>query len=389
MFYFARFFILLVLVSIFCSSCVNKYTRRNEEQKVLRVVKSEKPMLHDTLFFKSAKLIPLETTTDCLIRKIDKIYVVDDKMIIFDDRLDAVYLFDTKGNFITRIGARGQGPKEYIQITDIYVDAEKKEILLLCDIPYKIMFFNLDGKFIREFNTKKYYEGFSQIGDTILCVPSEYEEKRNIDIYTVSGEFQETMWVDSDIQTYRMDNQSTTYSFSSGSTMSGFRDEVLFTYSYVPYIYAYRNGNITIKYQLDFGDLWIPTNLLNKRTPANELQQICMKEGYKIVLENMMETSDYLLLNTNNSFIVYDKATNRCTEYFSIIHSETGIGMPHFIPVPNSNYIAQTIEASRLLMTLENRKKVNEQRGIATTFDIEKYGIKTDDNPLVILYELP
>ena len=40
-------------------------------------------------------------------------------------------------------------------------------------------------------------------------------------------------------------------------------------------------------------------------------------------------------------------------------------------------------------MTLENRKKVNEQRGIATTFDIEKYGIKTDDNPLVILYELP
>ena len=389
MFYFARFFILLVLVSIFCSSCVNKYTRRNEEQEVLRVVKSEKPMLHDTLFFKSAKLIPLETTTDCLIRKIDKIYVVDDKMIIFDDRLDAVYLFDTTGNFITRIGARGQGPKEYIQITDIYVDAEKKEILLLCDIPYKIMFFNLDGKFIREFNTKKYYEGFSQIGDTILCVPSEYEEKRNIDIYTVSGEFQETMWVDSDIQTYRMDNQSTTYSFSSGSTMSGFRDEVLFTYSYVPYIYAYRNGNITIKYQLDFGDLWIPTNLLNKRTPANELQQICMKEGYKIVLENMMETSDYLLLNTNNSFIVYDKATNLCTEYFSIIHSETAIGMPHFIPVPNSNYIAQTIEASRLLMTLENRKKVNEQRGIATTFDIEKYGIKTDDNPLVILYELP
>ena len=291
----------------------------------MRVVKSEKPMLHDTLFFKSAKLIPLETTTDCLIRKIDKIYVVDDKMIIFDDRLDAVYLFDTKGNFITRIGARGQGPKEYIQITDIYVDAEKKEILLLCDIPYKIMFFNLDGKFIREFNTKKYYEGFSQIGDTILCVPSEYEEKRTIDIYTVSGEFQETMWVDSDIQTYRMDNQSTTYSFSSGSTMSGFRDEVLFTYSYVPYIYAYRNGNITIKYQLDFGDLWIPTNLLNKRTPANELQQICMKEGYKIVLENMMETSDYLLLNTNNSFIVYDKATNRCTEYFSIIHSETAI----------------------------------------------------------------
>ena len=85
MFYFARFFILLVLVSIFCSSCVNKYTRRNEEQEVLRVVKSEKPMLHDTLFFKSAKLIPLETTTDCLIRKIDKIYVVDDKMIIFDD----------------------------------------------------------------------------------------------------------------------------------------------------------------------------------------------------------------------------------------------------------------------------------------------------------------
>lgn len=387
--YIIRLLLLFVILPAFSLNCANNEPRRDDKQEVLRVVKSEEPMLHDTLFFKSAKLIPLETTTDCLIRKIDKIFVVDDKMIIFDDRLDAVYIYDSTGKFITRIGTRGQGPKEYIQITDIYVDVDKKEILLLCDRPYKIMFFNLDGKFIREFNTKKYYEGFSQIGDTILCVPSEYEEKRNIDIYTVSGEFQETMWVDSDVQTYRMDNQSTTYSFSSGSTMSGFRDEVLFTYSYVPYIYAYRNGNITIKYQLDFGDLWIPSNLLNKRTPANELQQICMKEGYKIVLENMMETSDYLLLNTNNSFIVYDKTTNRCTEYFSIIHSETGIGMPRFIPIPNSNHIAQAIEANRFLRMLEDRKKINVQYGIANSIDIEKYGIKIDDNPLVILYELP
>ena len=63
--------------------------------------------------------------------------------------------------------------------------------------------------------------------------------------------------------------------------------------------------------------------------------------------------------------------------------------MPRFIPIPNSNHIAQAIEANRFLRMLEDRKKINVQYGIANSIDIEKYGIKIDDNPLVILYELP
>ena len=56
---------MFVILPAFSLNCANNEPRRDDKQEVLRVVKSEEPMLHDTLFFKSAKLIPLETTTDC------------------------------------------------------------------------------------------------------------------------------------------------------------------------------------------------------------------------------------------------------------------------------------------------------------------------------------
>jgi hypothetical protein len=66
--------------------------------------------------------IKLDSTDDALFRKIDKIKIVDDKIYISDWKLRKLLAFNMDGSFAGLVGRRGQGPGEYLQVTDFDVD---------------------------------------------------------------------------------------------------------------------------------------------------------------------------------------------------------------------------------------------------------------------------
>lgn len=69
----------------------------------------------------SVRYIPLETTDSCLIGSIDKLLTTDegDFVVVDKEIAAAVYLFGADGRFRNRIGSRGQGYGEYVQIEDV------------------------------------------------------------------------------------------------------------------------------------------------------------------------------------------------------------------------------------------------------------------------------
>ncbi|MDR0605860.1 MAG: 6-bladed beta-propeller [Bacteroidales bacterium] len=62
-------------------------------------------------------IIPLETTDDCLISKIDKIEIKNDRIYIMDRLAQSVYVFDMGGKYLNKICNRGQGPGEYTNLS--------------------------------------------------------------------------------------------------------------------------------------------------------------------------------------------------------------------------------------------------------------------------------
>lgn len=69
----------------------------------------------------SVHYIPLETSDSCLIGSVDKLLRTDDGNFIVVDKevASSVLLFDPEGNFLNRIGCRGQGQSEYVMIEDV------------------------------------------------------------------------------------------------------------------------------------------------------------------------------------------------------------------------------------------------------------------------------
>lgn len=68
------------------------------------------------------KYVPLETTKEALIKHVEKMFITDSLIIIFDDMLSDIFLFDQEGKYINKCGRKGEGPGEHILFNDVSFD---------------------------------------------------------------------------------------------------------------------------------------------------------------------------------------------------------------------------------------------------------------------------
>jgi hypothetical protein len=107
--------------------------------------------------FLSASPIVLETNKESLIGTIDKLYLTDSLIIIFDGKQMCIFVFDIQGKYIRRIGEKGNGPGEYIELNDVFYDAANKQILAHERYKNKIYTYNLHGELMSQSKVAKFH----------------------------------------------------------------------------------------------------------------------------------------------------------------------------------------------------------------------------------------
>ena len=88
-------------------------------------------------FFKEPKTIILETTEDCLIKRIHGIEIFNEKIYIHDDKMKRLFVFNIDGKFNCEIGKPGAGPGEYVELSDFTID-RKNNVIYLWDEAQKM-----------------------------------------------------------------------------------------------------------------------------------------------------------------------------------------------------------------------------------------------------------
>ena len=91
--------------------------------------------------------IPLETDSSCFIEEISTISVTDSFIFVSD--MYRLLLFSRSGKFLRKIGTAGRGPGEYLNLGDIRIDEQDREVYLLS--PKVILVFGFNGEFKRDF----------------------------------------------------------------------------------------------------------------------------------------------------------------------------------------------------------------------------------------------
>ena len=95
--------------------------------------------------FELSHKVQLETTDESLITNIWDIAFIDDYIYISDLAL-RLLVFDLEGNFIRQIGSRGQGPGEYMEVNDFYI--ENYRIVVIDSQRGRRLVYDRNGEFL-------------------------------------------------------------------------------------------------------------------------------------------------------------------------------------------------------------------------------------------------
>lgn len=97
--------------------------------------------------------IPLEETEDCHVASVRRVEFFEGNYYISSSNANVgLAVFDDKGGFVRRIGQRGNGHGEYVNLYDFAIDKKNRHILLLCNRSSLVKEYLLDGTFLKEKN---------------------------------------------------------------------------------------------------------------------------------------------------------------------------------------------------------------------------------------------
>ncbi|WP_347023204.1 6-bladed beta-propeller [Bacteroides eggerthii] len=140
--------IFLLYVMFACSSKTN----RVEEGDICIIDYSSLKKCELDDFFKNKRceyVLLNDSSEKSLFGRPDKIEIQNGYIYIADQRMRVLAVYDINGKVVTSVGRRGQGPAEYVNLTDFDVDSVGN-ICILDGRLDKLLFYDSNFQFIRE-----------------------------------------------------------------------------------------------------------------------------------------------------------------------------------------------------------------------------------------------
>ncbi|KYG78778.1 6-bladed beta-propeller [Roseivirga echinicomitans] len=146
-------FILFLFILLVAFSCSKNTTKKESESVVVTDdfksyrLDIDLPVERFSDLIESVELVRMEETDNSLLSYIYAIDHTKGELVFTSGREDDVFVFDLKGNFVRKINRKGEGPEEYLDITDLWLEGDTLVIYSKNQLTVKR--YKLDGDFIR------------------------------------------------------------------------------------------------------------------------------------------------------------------------------------------------------------------------------------------------
>lgn len=356
-----REYFLLFIIVLF--NCCNK--EKNHQVQVVTVNHKENSTINASSFIKNYKIIRLSTGTDNLIYQISKVQYVNNKVYILDIPGNSVYIYDNKGNLIDKLKKIGNGPGEYIQITDFFVD---NDFLYVMDFTRRaIMKYNNNLDFVEKINYKSFGSKFilQDSNCWIYNEPSGEKIDYQFSLLNKKGELKSEL--------IKRNSGKNLYNWTGANVFCLDTQDYFLSPRYSDTIYKAKNGAVYPEFILNFKKHNFPQKEnINSYDITNSDFPYLIKHNFYI----------------SKKYLIFDYVSNM--ERFYCIHDrEREVGVTgkivndlidnfRFFPRwGNNNFLIEEISPEVLLNHFNNSV-------LLKNFS----NIEEDDNPLIIIYEL-
>jgi hypothetical protein len=320
---------LLIYFSFFLFSCTseNKHTKdlKIAIEKIAVNCADSTVMGNFKDFFKSSKLVALETKAGSIVGTIKRLQIYKGLFLILNKETNSVLVFDGKGKFVRAIGKMGNKTGEYNSLMDFAVNENEDVISLYSDRPYKLLTYKLDGKFLKEEYLNALYGNIAYTGNQLIFLNRKPENGYRVFVGNDDGSDKEGY-----LSMNKSDRVFKSYIVSTPYIVSSKQPYIF--YPFCDTIFTAIDGRVGPKYVIDFGKNTMPANVFNKYSSGEQIFKEASAKNYGYRIGNFRETSDYITFSYNdNRIVIYSKKSKRAKSFDLAINDEA---------MPLQNYLA-------------------------------------------------
>ena len=383
-----RKYIALVLLPILLGSCSSDKEENFDDTIIINIDAKQSVGKYDVsnLLGENYSIVPLETSDSSLIGSIDKIEMKGDYIYILDILGNSVLKYHKNGTYKDKLFAMGQGPGEYIGITDMTVT--DSSIVVIDRFSLKRIEYDSDTYSVLSENwilkDDIWAMAIFNLSNTIYYINDWGNETHKFRLFKENKEtysFDKYLEYDAIPPFLAVGNYQQHYAVN--------KDEALVVYNASDYIYKINQDGIQAKYKVNYKS----GKVFYKGEPETVYED--NKDGLAIGISSIRESSDYIFLDvcmTDINYTCLYNKNNRETIVFEDVVADcflknNGISINWIIDNKLINVkdaqILKLLEEHYIDNDVQFEDKEYERKLKSILANLSEY-----DNPVLFIYEL-
>jgi len=333
------------------------------------------------------EIVRLETKDNNIIGNVSKLFVLDSVLIVVDQyQANNIYVFNRDGNYLNKISGVGNGPHEYLVLTDVAV--YDNNVYIKDNMKRRIMVFDVDGTFIETKKLNFQSEDMACFDEGMFSFSVNYKYYNERETFGGAS----LLVTDKKLKPiYHFGEASRDDEFSYSPTNTFFKSgegELLYYQLCNPFIYSIAKDSVKAKYYFEVSDNEFFTarfkddEQFRKMTNNNagfwgKFWEIKDFSCFQFIIpEGRREISSPLMIYDHTTKQTY-YLSNQATTTASFFFNEILTGCP-------DNVVACAYNAS---FVAHYANVIKEQNGIDDVINFLN-GLSADSNPVIFFYKL-
>ena len=381
--------LLICFTSLLLGACKNdNKTDYNQCEQTIQIDKPDGTSIVDLIDKESVFVVNPEKTDESLLGLVSRVEVYKDR-IYAKDMLVAkgIYIFDMNGKFLRKPTTIGQGPEEYITLSDFKIDKRKEKLIIHDRYNKAISFLDLEGNFLdrKKINFAAEYFGLLPNDEYVFFTDMSSVDEENT-IIIADKELKVK-------RSYYPVNQNHNFIFGVPTRLTTTENgsSVLFSPAYDNRIYEITEDRFGVKYCINcaFGEE-LPNDVAVTLSPQNR-SKILNSEGYIAYRGDLINSKNLLCFSftygngssfTDQYLFFFDKESKKGKTVYKY-SKEVLAGL--LFNEPKGSY-------EDFFISVVGPEKVNaidiESLDFPESFKTALRSVKEEDNPLLIFYKL-
>lgn len=384
------FVLLLSFVLFSCTS--GKKTETESDLEAMITVDCSKSLSSDMRLSglcDAVELVSLDASGDFLVGEIRQVEYAFNHFFVLDES-ESLYVFDRKGHGRTILNRKGQGPEEYIEARGF--DLTSDSLICLLTYPSKLMYYTLDGSFVKE--TPLNFKGFEL---SLLSDEQAVVYRNNVDC----GEESPSFLIEAVNLSYNVsEGYLPGYTCLPHRMLPSFQQkrvftetekgEILFCDPLSNEIVGLDSGRVYVKYRLDFGNKNPDRHLSEILSDASMSSIDFVRKNFPVYgFNGCWENSNYMYVQyyeyDKPKSLLYDKIRN-LSYAGGVMNDDLTDCNPRFLKATDDCLVAYWT-AGDILSLYDYLQAMGKDKDVSPELSEMFSIVRETENPVIGLYK--